>query len=104
EVMNTLTHTLQQLGYPLCTGNVMVNNPQWVKTQTEWKSTISDWTQRATPERVMDLAIVADAHAVAGNKSLLTPIEAHLQQSLINKMLLLQTFVRPALQFSLPLT
>ncbi|WP_264874262.1 DUF294 nucleotidyltransferase-like domain-containing protein [Vibrio agarivorans] len=104
EVMNTLTHTLQQLGYPLCTGNVMVNNPQWVKTQTDWKSTISDWTQRATPERVMDLAIVADAHAVAGNKSLLTPIEAHLQQSLINKMLLLQTFVRPALQFSLPLT
>ncbi|GAL14105.1 predicted signal-transduction protein containing cAMP-binding and CBS domains [Vibrio astriarenae] len=104
SIMDNLTHTLQQLGYPLCTGNVMVNNPQWVKSQSQWKSTISDWTQRATPERVMDLAIVADAHAVAGNKELLEPIEQHLQQSLLNKMLLLQTFVRPALQFSLPLT
>ncbi|QIA62260.1 cyclic nucleotide-binding domain-containing protein [Vibrio astriarenae] len=104
SIMDNLTHTLQQLGYPLCTGNVMVNNPQWVKSQSQWKSTISDWTQRATPERVMDLAIVADAHAVAGNKDLLEPIEQHLQQSLLNKMLLLQTFVRPALQFSLPLT
>ncbi|MDR9826412.1 DUF294 nucleotidyltransferase-like domain-containing protein [Vibrio sp. FNV 38] len=104
KVMNTFTHTLQQLGYPLCTGNVMVNNPTWVKTQTEWQSTINEWIQRATPERVMDLAIVTDAHAVAGNKELLFAIEEYLHQEMFNKMLVLQTFVRPALQFSLPLT
>ncbi|MDC5870075.1 DUF294 nucleotidyltransferase-like domain-containing protein [Vibrio europaeus] len=103
-VMGQLTHTLQQLGYPLCPGNVMVNNPKWVKTQSEWKSTISQWSKPSSAENVMDLAIFTDAHAVAGNKSLLEPITQHLKQTMLNNMLALQDFSRPALQFSLPLT
>lgn len=103
-VMEQLTHTLQQLGYPLCPGNVMVNNPKWVKTQSEWKSTISQWSKPNSAEQVMDLAIFTDAHAVAGNTALLEPISAHLKQTMLNNMLALQDFSRPALQFSLPLT
>ncbi|MDC5804478.1 DUF294 nucleotidyltransferase-like domain-containing protein [Vibrio europaeus] len=103
-VMGQLTHTLQQLGYPLCPGNVMVNNPKWVKTQSEWKSTISQWSKPSSAENVMDLAIFTDAHAVAGNKTLLEPITHHLKQTMLNNMLALQDFSRPALQFSLPLT
>jgi len=104
SVMEKLTHTLQQLGYPLCPGNVMVNNPKWVKTQSEWKSTISQWSKPSSAEQVMDLAIFTDAHAVAGNTSLLEPVAKHLQQTMLNNMLALQDFSRPALQFSLPLT
>ncbi|WP_428773257.1 DUF294 nucleotidyltransferase-like domain-containing protein [Vibrio sp.] len=103
-VMQTLTHTLQQLGYPLCPGNVMVNNPKWVKSQSEWQQTISHWIQSAQPSDAMDLAIMADAHAVAGNRQLLEPVKQHLQQQMEHRMLVLQEFTRPALQFSLPLT
>lgn len=103
-VMNQLTHTLQQLGYPLCPGNVMVNNPKWVKSQSEWKATISKWSKPTSAEQVMDLAIFTDVHAVAGNKALLEPIEQHLRKTMFNNMLALQDFARPALQFSLPLT
>ncbi|MCG9750365.1 DUF294 nucleotidyltransferase-like domain-containing protein [Vibrio brasiliensis] len=103
-VMEQLTHTLQQLGYPLCPGNVMVNNPKWVKTQEAWKNTITVWSKPNSAEQVMDLAIFTDAHAVAGNKSLLEPITEHLKQTMFNNMLALQDFSRPALQFSLPLT
>ncbi|EEW08750.1 predicted signal-transduction protein [Vibrio mimicus VM603] len=78
-IMETLTHTLFQLGYPLCPGKVMVNNPKWVRSQSEWKRTLSDWVKAARSEQVMDIAIFADAHAVAGNRSLLTPIKAHLR-------------------------
>ncbi|USD40963.1 cyclic nucleotide-binding/CBS domain-containing protein [Vibrio sp. SCSIO 43135] len=103
-VMDELTHTLQQLGYPLCPGEVMVNNPKWVKSQSDWKKVISGWVQSAKPAQVMDLAIVADAHAVAGNKQLLDTVSSHLNGLLENKMLVLQEFTRPALQFSIPLT
>jgi CBS domain-containing protein len=102
--MDQLTHTLQQLGYPLCPGDVMVNNPKWVKSQQQWKETISRWIQGAKPEHVMDLAILADAHAVAGNHDLLKDVNNHLQGLMKNKMLVLQEFTRPALQFSIPLT
>ncbi|CCN73537.1 putative signal-transduction protein containing cAMP-binding and CBS domains [Vibrio nigripulchritudo SFn118] len=104
RTMDKLTHTLQQLGYPPCPGNVMVNNPEWVNSQSGWQQVISQWIKKGTPEHVMKLAIMADAHAVAGNRELLTPIATHISQTMKNNMLVLLDFTRPALQFSLPLT
>lgn len=104
QVMEQLTHTLYQLGYPLCPGKVMVNNPKWVKHQSEWLHTISKYTRAGNEATMMDLAILADSHAVAGNRALLAPLQAHLHQQLAEQELLLATFTRPALQFSVPLT
>ncbi len=104
SVMNELTHTLLQLGYPLCPGKVMVNNPKWVKSQTQWKQTLTSWVKAAKPEQVMDIAIMADAHAIAGNKTLLAPIKEHLSQLMADQELILTEFTRPALNFSVPLT
>ncbi|EPI2806936.1 DUF294 nucleotidyltransferase-like domain-containing protein [Vibrio vulnificus] len=103
-VMQQLTHTLQQLGYPLCPGNVMVNNPKWVKSQSDWRKTLTAWVRSAKPETVMDLAIFADAHAVAGNKALLEPVKQHLSELMADQELILTEFTRPALNFSVPLT
>ncbi|MDN3608824.1 putative nucleotidyltransferase substrate binding domain-containing protein [Vibrio ostreicida] len=103
-IMNKLTQTLQQLGYPLCPGQVMVNNTKWVKSQTDWKNTLTLWSQSNSAQDIMDLAIFSDAHAVAGDKQLLDPVRHHLKQRMLNNMLALQDFTRPALQFALPLT
>ncbi|QXO17200.1 MULTISPECIES: DUF294 nucleotidyltransferase-like domain-containing protein [Vibrio] len=104
SIMQTLTHTLLQLGYPLCPGKVMVNNPKWVKSQSAWKQTLSSWVRAARPEQVMDIAIMADAHAVAGNKQLLEPVQQHLRDLMADQELILTEFTRPALSFSVPLT
>ena len=104
QVMDQLTHTLQQLGYPLCPGKVMVNNPKWVKHQSEWLHTISEYARAGNEATMMELAILADSHAIAGNRSLLSPLQAHLHQQLAEQELLLATFTRPALRFSVPLT
>lgn len=104
NVMHDLTHTLLQLGYPLCPGKVMVNNPKWVKSQSQWKKMLSSWVNAAKPEQVMDIAIMADAHAIAGNKSLLAPIKSHLSHLMADQELILTEFTRPALNFSVPLT
>ncbi len=98
-IMETLTHTLLQLGYPLCPGKVMVNNPKWVRSQSDWKRTLTDWVKAARPEQVMDIAIFADAHAVAGNRALLAPVKAHLQHLMAGQELILAEFTRPALNF-----
>lgn len=104
QVMQSFTHTLQQLGYPLCPGKVMVNNPKWVKSQTAWIKTLDSWIAKAEPEQIMDLAIFSDAQAVAGNRALLTPVAEHLRDTMKDRMLILSDFTRPALQFSVPLT
>ncbi|WP_162063546.1 DUF294 nucleotidyltransferase-like domain-containing protein [Vibrio taketomensis] len=103
-IMDALTRTLLQLGYPLCPGKVMVNNPEWVKSQSEWKKTIQSWSKASSAEQVMKLAVMTDAHAVAGNVELIKPVSECLHKIMFNNMLTLQDFSRPALQFSLPLT
>jgi CBS domain-containing protein len=82
----------------------MVNNPEWVKHSEDWKKTVNSWVSAARPEQVMKLAIVADAHAVAGNRTLLTPIKEFLIDKMANQELILTEFTRPALSFSIPLT
>lgn len=104
KIMDKLTHTLLQLGYPLCPGKVMVNNPEWVKSQSEWKKTVSSWVNKAQPEQVMKIAIMADASAIAGNKQLLAPISEHLSNLMADQELILTEFTRPALRFSSPLS
>lgn len=104
KIMQILTHTLQQLGYPLCPGKVMVSNPEWVKSQSGWKQALTEWVDANAPEPMMDVAIMADAHAVAGNAELLLPVKHHLNQLMAGEELRLAEFTRPALRFSLPLT
>ncbi|MGF1738644.1 DUF294 nucleotidyltransferase-like domain-containing protein [Photobacterium satsumensis] len=104
DTMEALTHTLHQLGYPLCPGKVMVNNPKWVKHQSEWLHTLKEFARKGTENEMMDLAILADSHAVAGNPELLAPIKQQLHQQMAEQELLLTTFTRPALRFSVPLS
>lgn len=104
DVMATLTHTLNQLGYPLCPGKVMVNNPKWVKSQHAWRQALTEMAAKGTEQAMMDLAILTDSHAIAGNVALLAPLKQQLHQQMAENELLLATFTRPALHFNVPLS
>ncbi|KKC98356.1 DUF294 nucleotidyltransferase-like domain-containing protein [Photobacterium halotolerans] len=103
-VMTQLSDTLCQLGYPPCPGRVMVNNPDWVKSVSGWQHTLQTCCDKGDEAAMMTLAILADAQAIAGNRQLLAPVKHHLHQRLSSQELLLATFARPALKFSVPLT
>ncbi|ACH67052.1 cyclic nucleotide binding protein [Aliivibrio fischeri MJ11] len=104
ELMNQFTHTLLQLGYPLCKGNVMVSNPLWVKTEHQWEKHIQKQCAELNADNMMNLAIFSDAQTVAGNQTLLSPLKQTLISKLKENELALSTFTRPALQFHVPLT
>ncbi|MCG9624254.1 DUF294 nucleotidyltransferase-like domain-containing protein [Vibrio mediterranei] len=104
SALKELNHTLARLGYPLCPGNVMVSNAHWVNTTSEWKQRIEQLVSSASSESVMEIAILADARAVAGNAELLTPVKQHLQQQMEGQEAILTEFTRPALNFAVPLT
>lgn len=103
-VLEQLNHTLARLGYPLCPGNVMISNPHWVRSSSDWKTHIDHLVSHANSENVMEIAILADARAVAGNAELLPPIKRHLQQQMEGQEVILTEFTRPALNFAVPLT
>ncbi|MGM0857354.1 MAG: putative nucleotidyltransferase substrate binding domain-containing protein [Pseudomonadota bacterium] len=104
EDMQRLTATLIELGYPPCPGNIMVSNPEWVATVSQWKGHIARWASARDGDSLMKLAIMLDAHGVAGNPSLLESVREELFERCSRDELLLSYFARTALRFSTPLT
>ncbi|MGI3151250.1 putative nucleotidyltransferase substrate binding domain-containing protein [Aeromonas veronii] len=95
---------LERLGYPLCPGQVMVNNPAWVKTGDEWQSAIASACTTASEEELLWLATLADAHPIAGDRQLHLPVARALREQLAERRDLLAEMVRPAVAFHAPLT
>lgn len=104
EQMDRFIERLLTLGYPRCPGNIMVSNPQWVDSLGGWRQRIDRWAERRDGEALMNLAILLDAHAVAGNPALLESLREALFARCSHDELLLSHFARPVLSFSTPLT
>jgi len=70
---------LRDFGYPDCPGGIMVSNPAWRRNASDFAATVRQWLLRPDPESLMSLAIFVDAHAVAGDASLLAKVRAAIE-------------------------
>ncbi len=104
EILEGFTRLLLACGWPRCQGNVMVSNPHWVLTQSQWQERVLSWMDNSGPEHMMDMAMMADARAVAGNGQLLDEFRDNLEAVIGRRESFLSTFVAPALQFDTRLT
>ena len=71
---------LREFGYPDCPGGIMVSNPAWRRSQSDFSRTVRQWLLRPDPEGLMALAIFIDAHPVAGDAALLAGVRAEVDQ------------------------
>lgn len=104
EQMRDFTETLVRLGYPRCPGNIMVSNPAWVGSVSQWRQRIEKWASRRDGGSLMKLAIMLDARAVAGDPTLIDGLRDELFERCAGDQLLLSYFARTVLSFSTPLT
>ncbi|WP_310596958.1 putative nucleotidyltransferase substrate binding domain-containing protein [Aeromonas aquatica] len=95
---------LARLGYPPCPGRVMVSNPQWVKEDAQWRDEVERACVSASEGDLLWLATLADAQAIAGERSLLAPLARHLRERLADRPDLLAEMARAAIAFHTPLT
>jgi CBS domain-containing protein len=65
-----LVHALAEVGYPLCKGKVMVNNPSWRGRLDDWDERIDDWVNNPEPQKVRYSSIFFDFVPVAGDGAL----------------------------------
>ena len=74
EICNQFSAALRDFGYPDCPGNIMVSNPVWRQTTSDFGQMTRQWLLIPTPDTLMSLAIFLDAHAVSGDNSLLEAV------------------------------
>jgi CBS domain-containing protein len=71
EICSQFSAALRDFGYPDCPGNIMVSNPVWRQTASDFGRMTRQWLLMPTPDSLMSLAIFLDARAVCGDASLL---------------------------------
>ncbi|WP_305044265.1 putative nucleotidyltransferase substrate binding domain-containing protein [Geoalkalibacter sp.] len=65
-----LVKALDEVGYPLCSGQVMVDNPLWRGRLRDWRARIHDWVNEPEPQKVRYSSIFFDFVPMAGDGTL----------------------------------
>ncbi|MBV5321332.1 MAG: cyclic nucleotide-binding/CBS domain-containing protein [Sulfuricurvum sp.] len=102
--MMELNAHLLQLGFPKCSGNVMVSNPYWRRSVGGYKTLISGWVDTMSEEALMGLSIFLDAHCVAGDKTLLDECQHYLFDHFEGRSDVMAHLAKAALAFETPLS
>ena len=74
EICNRFSAALRDFGYPDCPGNIMVRNPLWRQSASDFGQMTRQWLLMPTPDSLMTLAIFLDAHALCGDANLLDEV------------------------------
>ena len=103
SVTQKFIETLDAIGYPRCKGNVMAINPQWSRSVSEYKESMRAWITSPDYEGLMNMAIVFDTYAVAGNIDLFKILRTYLLKKVKEHKEFLPHFARSIESFESPL-
>ena len=73
-ICQRFSSALEDFGYPLCPGQIMVSNSQWCKSAREFGQMTRQWLLMPDGDSLMNLAIFMDAHPVCGDDQLLDTV------------------------------
>lgn len=104
DTFNRFSKTLIEFGFPPCPGNIMVSNPEWVRSLSAWSKMLSEWTETCDGESLMNLAIAVDAKPVAGNPAIFKASRNWFMRYLRNNDVFFSHFARASVEFDTPLS
>jgi CBS domain-containing protein len=94
---------LADLGFPLCSGNIMASNSDCCLTLEEWCSRFASWMREPTPQALLAANIYFDFRPLTGNHALAEQLRAWLDSTSGENKLFLRMLVANALQAEPPL-
>lgn len=102
--MTRLNEYLIRLGFPKCTGNIMVSNPYWRRSVSGYKSMMTGWIETLNEDSLRSLSIFLDATCVAGDALLLDECRSYLYENFEASSDILAHLAKSALAFETPLS
>jgi CBS domain-containing protein len=79
-ICQNFSSALATFGYPPCPGQIMVSNPRWRKSASEFGQMTRQWLILPDTDSLMNLAIFMDAHTVCGDARLLEEVRRGLMK------------------------
>ena len=100
---HTANQALAELGFPLCTGNIMASNPECCLTLDEWRGRFAAWMREPTPQALLAANIFFDFRPLTGKMELAAELRRWLDATSGENRLFLRMLVANALQAEPPL-
>lgn len=104
EFATAFTQAMIAIGFPPCPGNIMLSNPVWRQSISQFSEQLRGWFDEPSSESFMYISIVFDAALVHGNAQWLSNIKHRLQQRVTDNPLFLRHFAKAVLQFETPVS
>lgn len=104
EPMMKLNSALLELGFPKCSGDVMVSNPYWCKNIKDYKEQIDAQIVSMNDESLQKLSVFLDAKCVTGNCELLDELKEYLFDSFNARDDVLAHLAHATLNFETPIS
>ena len=95
--------SLDQIGFPLCKGDIMASNPQWCLTLDEWRNQFTEWIRVPEPVALLNASIFFDFRPLYGKVELADSMRRHLLHQAQAMPVFLQAMARNALDVAPPL-
>jgi CBS domain-containing protein len=98
-----LVKALEKIGYPLCNGKVMADNPLWRGRLKEWQERVATWVNAPEPKRVMYSTIFLDFMPLVGDATLCQELRESLHQEVRRNPIFLHYLLENDLNLKPPL-
>ena len=82
QIGNVFSALLHEIGYPLCTGNVMMSNPRWRGTLQVWEQRIDDYCSYPDWDNIRYLLIASDAKLITGDQTLVDRLRRRVTENI----------------------
>ena len=98
-----VTRGLERCGFPLCSGDIMADNPKWCQSMDQWRETFGGWVQRPKPLTLRMATIFFDFRAVYAEADYVDLLREHLRGALEGNRLFLRYMAKNGLYNRAPL-
>jgi signal-transduction protein with cAMP-binding, CBS, and nucleotidyltransferase domain len=102
ELGNIVNKNLDIVGYRLCKGYVMAQNPKWTQPLSVWKEYFSGYTAGSDPQSIMEACIFFDFRGVYGNLELITELREHVIEATEKKPVFYYHMAQSVIKYKIP--
>ncbi len=94
---------LNEVGVPLCPGNMMASNPAWCHSISEWKHLVTHWITSPGPDQTVFFGVFQDLRVLHGDIALEEELRNYICECTHNHAIFFPNMARTITGFKAPL-
>lgn len=99
----SIVAALENIGVPLCSGNMMASNPEWCHSLSEWKLLVERWITCPDSDAMVHFGVFQDLRVLHGDASFETELRNNICECVRNNSIFFPNMARNIVRFKPPL-